>query len=244
MNQIIISTKEAKKATIDELLQKLSSSETGLYDSEAKARLQQYGANEISEKRVSPVVKILSYFWGPIPWMIEIAAILSVIIRRWEIIWIISALLLNVMVRFWQEHKAENIIELLKQKLAPKARVLRNSKWMNLPALELVPGDIIRVRLGDIIPADIKLIDGDYLLADESTLTGESLPVEKHISDVAYSGSIVRQGEMNALVVATGKNSYFVKTAKLAKGVKTKSHFERAVIKSDITKLSLPSRWP
>jgi len=128
-----------------------------------------------------------------------------------------------------QEYKADNAIELLKQKLALNARVLRAGKWTEVPARELVPGDIM--RLGDIVPADIKLTDGDYLQVDESALTGESLPVEKHLSDVAYSGSVVRQGEMNALVVATGMNSYFGRTAKLVEDVKTQSHIQKVIVK-------------
>lgn len=164
--------------------------------------------------------------------MIEIAAILSGILHRWEDFTIILALLmLNVTVGFWQEYKADNAIELLKQKLALKARALRDNKWLEVPAREIVPGDVIRLRLGDIFPADVKLINGDYLLIDESALTGESLPVEKHILDVGYSGSVIRQGEMDALVVGTGMNTYFGKTAKLVEEAKTQSHFQRAVIK-------------
>jgi H+-transporting ATPase len=164
--------------------------------------------------------------------MIEVAAILSAVVHHWEDFWIIFVLLLlNAIVGFWQEHKADNAIELLKQKLAPKARVLRDGKWIEVDAKEVVPGDVVRVRLGVIIPADIKLIEGDYLLADESALTGESLPVEKHVSDVAYSGSIARQGEMNGLVVATGMNTYFGRTAKLVEEAQTRSHFQKAVIK-------------
>jgi H+-transporting ATPase len=232
MNQGVISTEEAKKTSIDDLFQKLSSGTKGLSSSEYKERLQQYGYNEITEKKKSPILKLLSYFWGPIPWMIEVAAILSAIVHHWEDFWIIFMLLLiNAIVGFWQEHKAGNAIELLKQKLAPKARVLRDGKWIEVDAKELVPGDVVRVRLGVIIPADIKLFDGDYLLTDESALTGESLPVEKHVSDVAYSGSIARQGEMNGLVVATGMSTFFGRTAKLVEEAKTQSHFQKAVIK-------------
>jgi H+-transporting ATPase len=223
---------DINRATVKELFEKLSSSEKGLSASEVKERLQQYGYNEIAEKKVSPIIKFLTYFWGPIPWMIEVAAILSAIIHHWEDFWIILILLLlNAVVGFWQEHKADNAIELLKQKLALKARVMRDGKWLEVSAQELVPGDIVRVRLGDIIPADIKLADGDYLLIDESALTGESLPVEKHVSDVGYSGSVIRQGEMNALVVATGMKTYFGKTAKLVAEARTRSHFQKAVIK-------------
>jgi H+-transporting ATPase len=227
-----ISADKAKGLSTEDLINGLSSSKKGLSSSEAKERLQKYGPNEITERKVNPILKFLSYFWGPIPWMIEIAAVLSAIIQRWEDFAVIFALLLvNAVVGFWQEHKASNAIELLKQRLAPKARVLRDGKWTDLPSKGLVPGDLVRVRLGAIIPADIKLIEGDYLEVDESALTGESLPVEKHVSDIAFSGSIVRQGEMNGLVFATGMNTYFGKTAKLVEVAKTRSHFQKAVIK-------------
>jgi H+-transporting ATPase len=227
-----VSIEEMKNLKISELFKKFSTDEKGLPSSEAKKRLEEYGPNEISEKKTNPIIKFLGYFWGPIPWMIEVAAILSVILRRWEDFWIILALLLlNAVVAFWQEFKADSAIEALKQKLALKARALRDGKWSELFARELVPGDVIRVRLGDIIPADIKLLDGDYLMIDESALTGESMPVEKHKSDIGYDGSVVNQGEMTALVVATGMNTYFGKTAKLVEETKTKSHFQKAVVK-------------
>jgi len=202
---------------------------TGLSSHEVERKRQQYGSNEIPEKKVNPIRKFLGYFWGPIPWMIEAAAALSVAIQHWEDFAIIFTLLIvNAVVGFWQEHKADNAIELLKKRLAPKARVLRDSKWLEIPAKELVPDDIVRLRLGDIVPADAKLMQGDYLLLDESALTGESLPAEKRISDIAYSGSIVRQGEMNAQVVATGISSYFGRTTKLVEEAKTGSHFQKA----------------
>jgi H+-transporting ATPase len=232
MNQTDITTEKAKETSIDELLGELSSSENGLSSSEAKDRLEKFGSNEISEKKVNPIKKFLGYFWGPIPWMIEIAAVLSAIIQHWEDFWIIFVLLLlNASVGFWQEHKAENAIELLKKKLALKAKVLRDGKWQEIPSKDLVPGDVVRVRLGEIIPADIKLMKGDYLLVDQSALTGESLPVEKHTLDVGYSGSIIRQGEMDGLVITTGMNTYFGKTAKLVEEAKTQSHFQKTVIK-------------
>jgi H+-transporting ATPase len=182
--------------------------------------------------RAKKAYQILRLFLGPIPWMIEAAVIMSALIQRWDDFGIIFALLaINAVVGFWQEHKASNAIELLKQRLAPKARVLRDGKWREVPAKELVPGDIVRVRLGDIVPADIKLMEGDYLLVDESVLTGESLPVEKHIADVGYASSIVRQGEMNALVIATGVSTYFGKTARLVEEVRKQSHFQKAFIK-------------
>jgi len=229
---ISISADEAQKISTDELLERLSSSEKGLSTSEASKRLQQYGPNEIVEKRMNPLLKFLTYFWGPIPWMIEVAIILSAIIQHYEDFFIILALLLlNAVVGFWEENKAANAIDLLKQKLAVTARVLRDGSWSEIAARELVPGDIIRVRLGDVVPADVKLKSGAFLLLDESGLTGESLPVEKHGSDVAYSGSVVNQGEMDALVVTTGMETYFGKTAQLVEEAKTTSHFQKAVIR-------------
>ncbi len=232
MSQSLLTTEEAKKTKIDELLSRLSSAKDGLSSLEVEKRLQQYGSNEIPEKKANPLIKFLSYFWGPIPLMIEAAVIMSSIIQRWPDVGIIFTLLMvNAVVGLWQEHKAGNAIELLKQRLALKARVLRDGKWREIPAGGLVPGDVVRLRLGDIIPADVKLIEGDYLLTDESALTGESLPIEKHASDVGYASSVVRQGEMNALVVNTGLKTYFGKTTKLVEEAKTQSHFQKAIIK-------------
>jgi H+-transporting ATPase len=232
MSQGLLTTEEAKKTNVDELLSKLSASKDGLSSSEAQKRLQQYGPNEIQEKKANPLKKFLGYFWGPIPWMIEAAVVMSAVIQRWPDFGIILTLLMvNAIVGSWQEHKAGNAIELLKQRLALKARVLRDGKWQETPAEKLVPGDIVRLRLGDIIPADVKLIGGDYLLTDESALTGESLPVEKHLSDMGYASSIVKQGEMNALVVNTAARTFFGKTAKLVEIAKTPSHFQKAISK-------------
>jgi H+-transporting ATPase len=232
MDQNSVTTEDAKKADIDELLKKLSADQEGLSSSEAEKRLQQYGPNEIQEKKANPLKKFLGYFWGPIPFMIEAAVIMSAIIQRWPDFGIIFTLLMvNAIVGSWQEHKAGNAIELLKQRLAINARVLRDGKWQEMPAGKLVPGDIARLRLGDIIPADVKLIDGDYLLTDESALTGESLPVEKHLSDVGYASSIVKQGEMSALVVNTGTRTFFGKTTTLVEEAKTPSHFQKAISK-------------
>ena len=227
-----LDSEEAKKISTDDLLKKLKTIKKGLTNSEVEKRRSEYGFNELPEKKVHPVLKFLGYFWGPIPWMIEIAAVLSAIIKHWEDLIIISILLLvNAIVGFWQENKADNAIEMLKKKLALKARVLRDGKWASIPSRELIPGDIVRVRLGDVVPADIKLFDGDYLLVDESALTGESLPVEKNTDDVAYSGSIIKQGEMNAVVTAIGLQSYFGKTTKLVAEAKKRSHFQKAVVK-------------
>ena len=226
-----ISTKEAEKSPVSELLKKLLSSEKGLSATEAKERLQEYGYNEISEKKVSPLMKFLGYFWGPIPWMIEIAALLSAVVRHWaDLIIILVLLVFNSVVGFWQEFQADNAVEQLKKGLALKARVLRDQQWQELEAKALVPGDIVRLRLGDVIPADIKLLEGDYLSIDQAALTGESLPVNKKTGDIAYSGSVVKQGEMVGLVTATGMDTYFGQTAKLVSAAKTVSHFQKAVL--------------
>ncbi|HUX79560.1 MAG TPA: plasma-membrane proton-efflux P-type ATPase [Alphaproteobacteria bacterium] len=205
---------------------------TGLTDIEAASRLKIYGENALPEKRQNPFLKLLAYFWGPIPWMIEAAAVLSGIMQHWWDLAIIATLLLvNAGVGFWEEHKADNAIELLKEKLALIARVLRGGKWKDIPARELVPGDVVFLRLGNIIPADMTLKSGDYLSVDQSQLTGESLPVDKKIGDTAYSGSIVRLGQMQGIVTATGGNTYFGTTAKLVETAGVVSHFQRAVLK-------------
>ena len=209
-----------------------TATEDGLTSGEAAKRLEQYGPNEIQEKKPSRLLSFLRFFWGPIPWMIEVAAAISALIQHWDDLAIIALLLgINAVVGFWQENKASNAIELLKQRLALKAMVLRDGKWTELPARELVPGDLVRLRLGNIVPADAKLTSGEYLLTDESALTGESLPVEKHPSDQVYASSIVRQGEMNALITKTGMNTYFGKTTELVEEAETKSHFQKAIVK-------------
>jgi H+-transporting ATPase len=231
-NRETMGTKEAGKIDHKTLFKRLSTCAEGLTDAEAKERFKQVGPNEITEKKVNPVLKLLGYFWGPIPWMIEAAAVLSLLIHHLEDFWIIMALLLlNAGVAFWQEYKAGNAIEALKQRLVLETKVLRNNQWKIVPSRELVPGDIINLRLGDIIPADVKLINGDYLLVDESSLTGESLPVEKHSEDIGYAGAVVRQGEMRGLVITTGMKTFFGKTARLVEDTGTQSHFQKAVVK-------------
>jgi len=209
----------------------LASSPKGLSASEAKKRLEEYGDNTIVEKKVNPLVEFLGYFWGPIPWMIEVAAVLSAIVRHWaDFIIILVLLAFNGLVGFWQEYQAGSAVEALKKKLALKSRALRDNHWQQIDAKDLVPGDIIRLRLGDIIPADVMLFGGEYLSVDQSALTGESLPINKTTGDSAYSGSIAKQGEMLGLVTATGSETYFGKTARLVARAKPVSHFQKAVL--------------
>jgi H+-transporting ATPase len=223
---------DLKALPMPELQAKLGSSPDGLSQAEAQKRLTQYGPNEIEEKKTNPFLKFLTYFWGPIPWMIETAVILSAVARHWPDFAIILLLLLaNAVVGFWEEHQAGNAIAALKAKLAIKARVKRDGKWTTPEARELVPGDVIRVRLGDIVPADARLLEGDPIEVDQSALTGESLPATRKPSEALFSGSIIRQGEIGAMVYATGVNTYFGKTARLVQEAHTVSHFQRAVLK-------------
>ncbi len=233
MAEMIFDMEQAKGMDRDELLKALKSDpKSGLSEKEVGERRLTFGYNEIVEKKENLLIRFLKNFWGPIPWMIEAAVILSIIDKDWKDVIIIgSLLLLNGLIEFVQSYKADNAMAMLKKNLASKSRVLRDGKWMELEARELLPGDIIRIRLGDIIPADVKLIDGDYMILDESALTGESLPVEKHAGDIAYSGAVAKQGEMNAVVYGTAVNTFFGKTAKLVAEAKTKSHFQKAVIR-------------
>ena len=223
---------DLKSLPLPEVEKKLESSPDGLSQAEAQKRLTQYGPNEIEEKKTNPFLKFLTYFWGPIPWMIEAAVILSGIVRHWLDFFIILLLLVsNAVVGFWEEHQAGNAIAALKAKLAINAKVKRDGKWITPAARELVPGDVIRVRLGDIVPADARLLEGDPVEVDQSALTGESLPATRNPGEAVFSGSIIRQGEIDAMVYATGANTYFGKTAQLVQEAHTVSHFQRAVLK-------------
>ena len=223
---------DLKSLPMPELLAKLGSSPDGLSQAEAQKRLAQYGPNAFTEKRTNPLLKFLSYFWGPIPWMIEAAVILSGEVRHWLDFFVILFLLCsNAVVGFWEEHQAGNAIAALKAKLAITARVRRNGKWASPKPSELVPGDVIRLRLGDIVPADARLLAGDSVEVDQSALTGESLPATRKPGEAVFSGSIMRQGEIDAIVYATGTKTYFGKTAQLVEEAHTVSHFQRAVLK-------------
>jgi H+-transporting ATPase len=223
---------DLKTLPLPEVEKKLASSPDGLTQAEAIKRLAQYGPNEIAEKKTNPLLKFLSYFWGPIPWMIEVAVVLSGVVRHWPDFFIILVLLFaNATIGFWEERQAGNAIDALKAKLAIKARVKRDGKWIAPPARELVPGDVISVRLGDIVPADARLLDGGEVSVDQSALTGESLPASRKTGDAVFSGSIIRRGEVSALVYATGVKTYFGKTAELVETAVTVSHFQKAVLK-------------
>jgi H+-transporting ATPase len=223
---------DLKTLPLAEVEKKLGSSPDGLSQAEATKRLAQYGSNEIEEKKTNALLKFLSYFWGPIPWMIEVAVVLSGVVRHWPDFGIILLLLIaNATIGFWEERQAGDAIDALKARLAIKARVKRDGKWVTPPAKELVPGDVIQLRLGDIVPADARLLDGDELSVDQSALTGESLPATRKSGDAVFSGSIVKRGEIGALVYATGGKTYFGRTAELVGTAVTVSHFQKAVLR-------------
>src|SRR5271157_3487425 len=174
-----MTTKELKTPSPSALssMAETSGDATGLTEAEAAQRLAKYGENALLEHHVSVLERLAHFFWGPIPWMIEVAAALSAVLGHWADLSIILVMLfINAGVGFWQEFKADNAIALLKQRLALKARVRRDGVWKDVEARLLVPGDVVMVGLGNIVPADMKLVDGDYLSVDQSALTGESLP--------------------------------------------------------------------
>ena len=223
---------DLKSLPMPEVEKRLGSSPKGLSQAEAAKRLAQYGPNEIKEKKDNLFLKFLSYFWGPIPWMIEAAVILSGVVKHWLDFFVILFLLFsNALVAFWEEHQAGNEIVALRAKLATTARVLRDGKWATPKVADLVPGDVIRLRLGDIVPADARLLAGDPVQVDQSALTGESLPATRKPGEAVFSGSIIKRGETDAMVYATGTHTYFGKTAELVQDAHTVSHFQRAVLK-------------
>ncbi len=217
---------------LDVLETELGAGRDGLSAAEAASRLSRYGPNEITEKRRSPLLEFAGYFWAPIPWMIEVALVLSLLVKHWTDAVIIGVLLaMNGLVAFTEEHQAATAIAALKKRLASTARALRDGGWVEVPARELVPGDVVRVRLGDVVPADARLLDDTPLHVDQSALTGESLSVSRGLGDVLFSGAIITRGEGDAMVHATGPASFFGRTTELVAAAGTVSHFQRAVLR-------------
>ncbi len=206
----------------------------GLDENEAEKRLKKYGLNEIKEHEESFIHRVSKRFFGPIPFIIEFAGILSAILGKWDDFFIILFLLIvNASIDLWQESKALNALKVLKNKLAKKSLVLRNGKFKEINAKNLVIGDIIKLKIGNIVPADVKLIKLEELEIDQSALTGESLPVFKKEGDIVYGNSIVKKGDAIAIVTGTSLNTYFGKTVSLvAKAEKiNQSHLQKAVIR-------------
>jgi H+-transporting ATPase len=222
---------DLEKAPVEQVLAALGvDPDQGLGSEEAAKRLDQYGPNAIVEKEQGLLSKLLGHFTGPIAYMIEAAAIVSAVLGRWDDFAVIAGLLIfNAALEFWQDRKASSALAALKGSLAPEASVRRDGNWATVKAADLVPGDIVTIRLGVIVPADLRLTKGEQVSIDQAALTGESLPVEKKVGDEAYSGSVVKQGEMEGLVIATGGNTFFGRTAKLVAGAGSVSHAQRAM---------------
>jgi len=221
---------DLEKASLDTVYVSLSTSPKGLTSADAKQRIDQYGRNELVEEEISDLQKFLRFFTGPIAYMIEAAALLSLLMGHWADLTIILVLLFyNAISGFWQERKASDALAALKAGMAPKATALRDGEFGTIDAAEVVPGDVLRIKLGEVVPADVRFIDGDYISIDQAALTGESLPVSKKIGDEGYSGSIAKKGEMSAVVIATGNNTFFGRTASLvASAGKGASHSQQA----------------
>ncbi|MEM0164133.1 MAG: plasma-membrane proton-efflux P-type ATPase [Thermoplasmata archaeon] len=204
--------------------------ENGLTGDEVKKRQLKFGYNEIEEEKRNTIKNILKKFWGVTPWMLEITMVFSFIIDKDLDGYIIGALLiLNAIIGFTQEERASKAVDILKQKLQINAKVLRDSKWEMVPAKELVPGDIVRVRAGDFVPADLRILSGEELEVDQSALTGESMPVTRKAGELLYSGSIIRRNEATTIVDKTGKNTYFGKTTELVQFARPKLHIESII---------------
>jgi H+-transporting ATPase len=228
-------TDDFSKQTTAETLNALSVDlARGLDEAEAARRLDAHGPNEIREKEEPLWHRIFRRFWGPIPWMIEAAGVLSAVVRKWEDFGIICLMLLvNASLDFLQEHRALNAVKALKKRMSSEIIALRGGQFKTVPARDLVPGDIVKLRIGNIVPADVQLVRGDYLLIDQSAFTGESLPVSKKAGEVAYASTIVKQGEMLAVVVNTGAQTNFHSVVALVAkaSLEERSHFQKMVIK-------------
>ena len=193
----------------------------GLTTAEAQAQLKQFGPNVIPEEKPRPILLFLGKLWGPVPWMLELSVLLELFIGHDTQATIISLLLFfNAFISFFQENRSQNALALLKKKLFIQVKVRRDAIWQTVPSQELIPGDVIHLRVGDFIPADIDLLHGN-LSVDQSSLTGESLPVEIESGKKAYAGSMVQRGEADGQVTATGTHTFFGKTAELVRIAKT-----------------------
>ncbi|GMH14181.1 hypothetical protein Nepgr_016022 [Nepenthes gracilis] len=222
---------------LEEVFEQLRTSKNGLITEEAEARLKIFGPNKLEEKPENKFLKFLSFMWNPLSWVMEAAAVMALILANgggegpdWQdFVGIICLLLINSTISFIEENNAGNAAQALMARLAPKTKVLRDGQWQEKDAAILVPGDIISIKLGDIIPADARLLEGDPLKIDQSALTGESLPVTKKTGDEVFSGSICKQGEIEAVVIATGVHSFLGKAAHLVDSTEVVGHFQQVL---------------
>lgn len=229
-NMKLFSTSEYQAMSPEDVVQSLESGESGLSSETAQSRISQFGYNEVQEARRNSLRDFLKRYWGPMPWLLEVSIVLTLILHHYTESAIIFILLtINAVIGQVQAGNSHKAVEMLKKKLEIKVKVLRNGEWSLLNAREIVPGDVISLKLGDLIPADAYLLSGD-LSVDQSALTGESLPVKAGQSDIVYSSSVVKRGEAKCLVLSTGVNTYFGKTAELVKVARPKSKQEELML--------------
>eukprot|EP01132_Coremiostelium_polycephalum_P001947 gene1947-2383_t len=223
-------TLERKKEGVkplESIMEELKTSSQGLTSAEAQQRMEQYGPNKIPDVKRYPVLEFLYFMWNPLSWTMEVAAIVSIALLDWvDFILICALLLLNATIGFIEEHTAGNAVEALKNSLVSNTRVLRNGKWEMIPSGDLVPGDVIMLKIGAVVPADCRVIEAESVKIDQSSLTGESLPVSKKIGDEVYSGSSMKQGEATCIVTATGVNTFFGRAANLVQATESHGHLQ------------------
>ncbi|KAG6557063.1 hypothetical protein Mapa_000989 [Marchantia paleacea] len=230
-------TVDLEHIPVEEVFQQLKCTREGLSKAEGDARLTIFGYNKLQEKNESKILKFLGFMWNPLSWVMEAAAIMAIALANgggkppdWQdFIGILTLLVINSTISFIEENNAGNAAASLMAKLAPKTKVLRDGKWSEQDADILVPGDLISIKLGDIVPADARLLEGDPLKIDQSALTGESLPVTKKPGDEVFSGSTCKQGEIEAVVIATGVHSFFGKAAHLVDSTNQVGHFQKVL---------------
>ena len=204
---------------------------SGLSSASAADRLRRLGPNEVPEKKTHPFLLVVKKFWGLTAWMLELIIVLSLILRKYPDAAIVAVLLVaNAVVSLLEERKAAGAVEALKKELRINARALRDGAWTTVPARELVPGDVVRLRAGDVVPADVQ-VASDSLAADQSALTGESLAIEKGVGDLVYSGSVITRGEATGIVLRTGAGTKFGRTVELIQVARPKLHMEEVVTK-------------
>ncbi|KAK3025119.1 hypothetical protein RJ639_043901 [Escallonia herrerae] len=228
---------DLERLPLEEVFEQLRTSGAGLSSEDAEARLKIFGPNKLEEKPENKFLKFLSFMWNPLSWVMEAAALMAIILANgggqgpdWQdFVGIICLLIINSTISFIEENNAGNAAAALMAHLAPKTKVLRDGQWQEQDAAVLVPGDIVSIKLGDIIPADARLLEGDPLKIDQSALTGESMPVTKKTGDEVYSGSTCKHGEIEAVVIATGLHSFFGKAAHLVDSTEVTGHFQKVL---------------
>ncbi|XP_039804808.1 ATPase 6, plasma membrane-type-like [Panicum virgatum] len=228
---------DLSKMPVEEVFKTLKCSRKGLSSAEGEGRLKAFGPNKLEEKKESKLLKFLGFMWNPLSWVMEMAAIMAIVLANgggkppdWQdFVGIVSLLIINSTISYIEEANAGDAAAALMAGLAPKTKLLRDGRWEEQDASILVPGDIISIKLGDIIPADARLLEGDPLKIDQSALTGESLPVNKHPGQEVFSGSTVKQGEIEAVVIATGVHTFFGKAAHLVDSTNNVGHFQQVL---------------